>query len=729
MIFLLAVFSVSNIFPVYAIDTIYRFFPTIDDKNAIVSIQPSAKGLWKYEVITNVSQYENLPKFKKMLFEIWRKQKDGTYKNLWNTVYDKSNITDEWIVGSFSEELHYLWQPILEWDTVKKEYVTFKKIEIPFYKWNNLQKTFFDVSFKSMDLIHEKDNTWKVWPIKLVKKNFNKAVEVQLTLEKPGVDHSVYKYDVNVDTSKLPFAIRQLLAKRQFDKLYIRDWKQNYYNYVVNNKFQFWLDYSSESPANYWDDPWHKSFENLWKSYYYFSDLWRWTPTSNNITTMIKACNDKGGKLDNGNELAVGNSTVLDYFLSVNKNRKAYWVFWIRICKKDDPVYPTLKLVIEVPKDEFDAAGKLPLFFWIAWQQNLSKVYYNENKLNWTEFSTNINNIVPIIKPQETLIFDEKLAWITPKENDKLKIDVLNNRIYYYQYDPDYQRYKAPKEYVPLSIISKDILVLSNKNAQYKIQVNKFTNRYKMFLDMTPYPYGEYMLKLTPIYDDNYFIWFKAVNKCYPELITDADKLLFDKIKSKDNKLMENKITDILSFKDKLFDYLVKHKLYKNTLLYSDKLNKACNDVPTNNNLAEQINKSYLDVIWAKSVTNKTDLQQICYFLINNWRYTNVSNGTKLTYDLKWRDLQNIKSLSLEITPKNYSKDLTYNVDNNIIPWYTPSVSLKYRCLIRDANTWKITKKNVFEQIQLNWLNKIWRNSYNTLTPFNAESIRYYYSY
>jgi len=734
-VWLLSILFLNTVLPVYAIDTIYRFFPSIDDKNAIVSIQPSSKGLGKYEVITNVSQYENLPKFQRMLFEIWKKEKDWTYENLWNTVYSKDQITDEWVVWSFSETLKNLGSPIIIGNMIKKEYVTFKKIEIPFYKWSHLQKTFFDVSFKSMNLIHWKDRTWKVWPIKIVKKNFNKAIEVELTLNKPQIDSKYYNYKININTNKLPYKIRQLLANRQFDKLYIRDWKQNYYNYTVNNKYQFWLNYLKDYPKEYNNDPWQKSFLNLWTSYYYFSDLWLWTPTSDDITTMVNACKSKGWKLDNGNEVISGWSSVLDYYLWKNPNRKAYWVFWIRICKKQSPVYSTLSITIEVPKDKFDITWKLPLYLWIIWQQNYSKVYYDVTTMNKKDnikasyFDEYANSIIPIIKPQETLIFDEKAAWITPHDNDKIKIDVLWNAIYYYQYDPDYQRYKAPKKYIPNSLISKDIIIVSNKNSQYSIKVNKFTNRYKMFLDMTKYPYGEYMLKLTPIYDDNYFIWFKAVNKCYPELITDADKLIFNKIKWANWKLIENKITDILSFKDSLFKYLVDHKMYINTLLYSDKLKKACNDLPKNSWIANLVNKDYLFKVGAITTNNRSDLQQICNFLINNWRFENVSNWTNVDYNLKWKDIQNIKSIHLELTPKNFSSNLSYNTDWYMIPWYTPSVSLKYLCLRKNKENGALEKYNVFESIQLNRLNKIWKSDYKVTIPYNAESMRYYYSY
>ena len=316
-------FSIINISFVNALDVIYRFFPTIDDKNSIVSIQPSPEWLWKYEIIVNNSQYENLPRFERMLLEIWKKQPDGSYENIDNLVYNKNQIKDEGIVWSFSEELNYLWNPIIEGDTIKKEYVTFKKIEIPYYKGDKLQKTYFDVSFKSMNIIHKKSSDWKVYPIKITKKNYNKATEVKLVLDKPvsSGKNWYYKYYVNIDTDKLPYEIRQLLAKRQFNKLYIRDSKQNYYNFVVLNKYQFWLKYDTDSPSGYPDDPAKKNFINLWSGYYYFSDLWQWTPTQKDIETMVNACYDKGGVLDSGSAEAY----VVDWQISIPLWQKYLW--------------------------------------------------------------------------------------------------------------------------------------------------------------------------------------------------------------------------------------------------------------------------------------------------------------------------------------------------------------------------------------------------------------------
>jgi len=723
------IYFLSNILPIYALDTIYRFFPTIDDKNAIITIQPSTEWLWKYEIVTNVSQYENLPKFNRMLLEIWKKQKDWSFENVWNEVYDKGKITDEGVIWTVTEELDPLAPPILEGDTMKKEYVTFKKVEIPYYKSDQLQKTYFDVSFKSLNIIHRPSNDWKVYPIKIAKKNYNHAVEVQLTLDKPEQNANTYKYVVNLDTDKLPYEIRQLLWKRKFDKLYIRDSKQNYYNFAVMNKFQFWLNYSTDYPKQYGDDPGRKSFIQLGNSFYYFSDLGWWQPTTNNITTMINSCNDKGWYLDSWTTVYNWSNTILDYFISQNRTRKAYWIFMIRICKKDSPVYSNLKLAIEIPSNRFDVAGKLTLFMWISENSNPSKVVYSLKDISWTKFSDYQNNVVPIIKPEENLIFDETDAWIIPKENDKLVLNIRQNKIYYYEWDPDYQKYKKPKEFLPNSAISKDILIISNKNAQYKVQVYKLTNRYRMLLDMTPYEYGEYMLKLTPIYEDNYFIKFKAVNKCYPDLITDADKLIFSKIKDNNWNLIENKITDILRFKDDFFDYLVNNDKYNNILLFDDKLKAACADVTNDSSIRQKINDLYLSRIGAKTLSSSSDLQQICYFLVNNGKFLDVKWWTTITYDLSAWDPIDVKKLTLELTPKDFNDSLSYNVDSSMVNGYSPTVSIKYECLTRDSNTGSVSKYNVFEQIQLYQVNRIGKSSYNSMIPYNTNSIRYYYNY
>jgi len=745
---------------VFAINILYRFFPIVDDNSAIQSIQPSALWLNKYEIQFKVARYENLPAFEKVLVELWKKLPDGNYENTDNIVFTKDKIKQKGDSSLMEEELKPL-SEITDWQNLYKEFITFKKIEIPYYKKDNLEKTYFDVSFKSMNIIHKVSSDWKVYPIKIIKKNYAKADEAQLTLPIPdninNINESDIIYYIDLPTDKLPYSVRQYLSKRQFDHLYIRDPKQRFYDFVILNKYQFGLSYSSDYPTaitycvktdsngnctkwqkkNIPSDPARNNFIKLWNAYYYFSDLGYWTPTENDIETMVETCRYKWWKNDSWFTIYNGSKTVLDYFISENSNRKAYGIFTIRICKKEDPLYPILRIAIKIPKSNMlDFTGNMILYIWSVknTSSNLSKVYYNDiatNVFSGYEYTLAKTKIVPIIKPVEVLIFDEQLAGITPKENDKIVLDVLANKIYYYKWDPDWKRYLDPVEYLPYSVISKDILIESKPDTQYKVTVNKIVEPFSLILDMSKYDYGDYMLKLTPIYADNYYIKFKAVNKCYPDLLQDTDILTNPYIVDSSWKLIENHISDILKWKDELFNLIVNKWYFTNVLLYQDKLTEACKNISKYSDIADEVNQ-YLQDVGAKTSAKIFKLQQICYWLINNGKYLDVKNWTKINFKLPSDKLLDIKSLEIQVTPKDKTilSDWSFasNYNNIIVDDKKWSYDINYICYFQDKD-WKIWQKKIYEKVWLLYLNKLAKENYTGYLPYNADSLRYFYSY
>lgn len=767
---------VGNVFPfqIFAQQepVFYKFFPKIDDNNVVVMVEPE-ETYYKFNVLFNNSQYTNIPTFERVLMELWKKDENKNLINVENKVIQKDEIKKKGIMGEQPKPI----EPnitLVKQNYKYQDYIFFNKLAIPYYDNKVLKSTYFDVPYEEIIIKHTRKN--EMHPeenqIQVIKKDYQNVTEINFNLSKPADRYfdgeGFVTYYLDFPTDNLPIEIKEALITRDDKSLFLRDNNYNRdYQFMVKNKYQFGLNYQSDPPtqnnvenemngsvqskvANTLLSTRQANFEKFDNRFYYFADDGGGKPSDSNVNSIVVTCKEKGGMPFSwtNQELA----ELLEHFFSQKDQRKSYGIFSLRICKKDNPLYYNLQLAIKVHKNRFEN-DRLLLYMWYTSGLNNPAVKRNENELTTTaanKFKLNQNNTSYIVTPKDVVLFDEASQEFRNKVgeirmHDMILLNVKESKISYRKYDPVFQTYSAPIPFDVPELFAENITIASNVNNTFSVYSKKEERQYSFPLNMQKYPFWEYVIKLTPIYDDYYFANFRESNKCFPDLLTTNSGMLNDNF-TKGGKPVELNIREIMQFNNELMQYISNHNLYTDTYIYQEKQEMACDEVKNSGANASwiiNIINQYKNRV--KATDNVSNFYDACKFLTNNGKSIKLAWPLQKTINLNDVNKEGrvAKVFSVEITPnqqlcENGNCTQEMNFQNNIFQgtdakWepFNNSFQSKviYYCLNPDKDNPAIQKKlSHFQIYKYNTLQDV-KDNFTFNYNYPIETMRYYWSY
>ena len=765
---------IGNIFPIQAIfaqqqtPVFYKFFPKIDDNNVVVMVEPE-ETYYKFNVLFNNSQYTNIPTFERVLMELWKKDENKNLINVENKVIETDQIKRKGMVGEQPKPI----SPnitLIRQNYKYQDYIFFNKLAIPYYDKKVLKSTYFDIPYEEIIVKHTRKN--EMHPeenqIQIIKKDYQNVTEINFNLSEPELRYfdgdGFTTYYLDFPTDNLPIEIKEALINRDNKSLFLRDNNYNRdYEFIIKNKYQFWINYQTDAPSkNYTENEAegkvadaslktrNSNFNKLENRFYYFSDEGGWKASDRDIRAMVTTCKEKWWMPYSWTNEEL--KQLLETFFDENSQRKSYGIFALRICKKDNPTFHTLQLAIKVHKNRFE---NWRLLLYMGFNKNMNNPAVKENETDLTtaeanKFKLNKNNTSYIVTPKDVVLFDEasqefrdKVGEI--KMHDMILLNVKESRISYKKYDPVFQTYSAPIDFNVPELFSENLTIASNVNNTFSVYSKKEERQYSFPLDMQKHPFWEYVIKLTPIYNDYYFANFRESNKCFPDLLTTNSWLINENFTSW-SKEVELNIKEIMQFNNELMQYISNNQIFTDTYIYQEKQEMACNEIK--NSWAHSSGIINLIDVYknrVKATDNVKNFYNACKFLTNNGK--SIKLWWPIKHTIKMDEVNKngkvAKTFSVEVTPnqqlcENWNCTQEMNYQNTIFEgtdtkWESFKNSFQskviYYCLNPDKDNPSVQKKlSHFQIYKYNTLQDVkWDFTFNYNYP--VETLRYYWSY
>lgn len=761
-------------------NVMYKFFPKIDDNNIVVSVEPQ-QNYYDFNVLFKNNQYSNIPWFKQILMELWKRDENKNLVNVENKVIPLDQITNLWNVGEVPKPI----EPnitLIRQGIAYKDYIFFNKLAIPYFDNKVLKNNYFDVPYDEVIIRHDEKivSNPERNIIQVIKKDYQNVTEITFTLSKPtnankfdGEGFTTYYIDF--PTENLPMELKEALINKDNTKMILRD--SNYihdYEFTVKNKYQFGSNYQDDYPTennvyevkripktinnqNVFILEWsisntsletkRKDFEKINGKFYYFADDGSSSPTTEVISWMVWLCYEKGWKPFSWTNAEL--DYLLEHFFKQKQARKSYGLFWLRICKKENTLFDNLSIAIKVHKNRFEN-DKLVLFLW--YNKNQVNPHYKNSDSELTtsndaKFLDNKNNISFVVTPKDIVLFDESSQEYRDKVGvmnrwDMILLNIKDSKISYKKYNPLTQSYGDPIPFTIPELFAENITISHHTANRVSVYAKKEEKQFSFPLDMQKHPFGEYVIKLTTIYDDYYFANFKESNKCFPDLLT-TNSWLKNENFFKNWKMIEINIKDILNFNNNFLKHITTNRLFIDTYIYSEKQRLACEEIKKswpNAPWLIQIINDFKNNIWANS---NIDYYEACKYLTNNGKLIKkswpITNGIDLSDTNS--DWKVAKLFSVEVTPNNQvcengncQQEMT--IDNNIFNWTDVlgkpirssfQTKVVYYCNNPDEN-WVIKQLSHFQIYKYNSLQDA-KGMFNFNYNFPVETLRYYWSY